>query len=266
MGAGTRPGSVAGMYEHIDVTDEGAFRVITMQRAHRRNSLSEAHLAELDRAFAEAGASSARGIIVAAEGPVFSSGHDFEDMAGRDLPSMEALLELCARVMQRIPDLPQPVVAQVQGLATAAGCQLVASCDLAVAGESTAFRLPGGKGGWGCTTPAVAVARAVGRKRALEMLLTGDPIDAATALSWGLVNRVVPDADVPAATRALLEAATAGSALAKGVAKRAFHTQVDLPLPQAYDYATRVMAASSQLPPAKENVAAFLQKRKAEFD
>lgn len=254
------------MYTHIGVTTEGPFRVITMQRAGRRNSLSEDHLRELDHALAEAADSEARGVIIAAEGPVFSSGHDFADMAGRDLPSMERLLGLCATVMQRIPTMPQPVVAQVEGLATAAGCQLVSSCDFAVAGESAHFQLPGGRGGWGCTTPAVGVARAVGRKHALEMLLTGDPIDAPTALAWGLVNRVVPDEDVASATRELLGAATRGSALAKGLTKQAFYKQVDLPTPQAYDYATRVMAASSQLPPAQENIAAFLEKRKPVFD
>lgn len=254
------------MYDHIDVTDEGPFRVITMQRAHRRNSLSEDHLAELDRALAEAAASEARGVIIAAEGPVFSSGHDFEDMSGRDLPGMERLLELCGTVMQRIPTMPQPVIAQVEGLATAAGCQLVSSCDLAVAGASARFQLPGGRGGWGCTTPAVGVARAVGRKHALEMLLTGDAIDAETALAWGLVNRVVPDDQVADATRELLTAATRGSALAKGVTKQAFYKQVDLPVPQAYDYATRVMASSSQLPPAQEGIAAFLEKRRPVFD
>jgi enoyl-CoA hydratase/carnithine racemase len=254
------------MFRHIEVTDEGPFRVITMQRERSRNSLSEDHLAELDRALADAATSTARGVIIAARGPVFSSGHDFADMAGRDLAAMTRLLDLCATVMLRIPALPQPVIAQVEGLATAAGCQLVASCDLAVAGASTAFQLPGGRGGWGCTTPAVAVSRAVGRKRALELLLTGEPIDAPTALAWGLVNRVVPDGEVPAATRELLSLATRGSVAAKGVAKRAFHVQVDLPLPAAYQYATQVMASSSQTASAKEGVAAFLEKRRPEFD
>ncbi len=253
------------MFQHISVADEDAFRVITLQRPAARNALSEAHLTELDRALTDAAASDAVGVIIAAAGPVFSSGHDFSDMAGRDLESMLALLDLCATVMQRIPSLPQPVIAQVEGLATAAGCQLVASCDLAVAGESTGFQLPGGKGGWACTTPAVAVARAVGRKRALELLLTGDPIPAATALEWGLVNRVVPDAEVPAETRRLLAAATRGSAPSKAIGKRAFHRQVDMELPQAYEYATQVMASASQHPHAQEGLAAFLEKRRPDF-
>src|SRR2546430_892351 len=127
-------------------------------------------------------------------GPLFWSGHDFADMVERDLDGMRRLLATCTELMLTIQRVPQPVVAQVQGVATAAGCQLVASCDLAVAAEEATFATPGGKGGWFCTTPMVAVARAVGRKRALEMLLTGDPVDAATALGWGLVNRVVPRA------------------------------------------------------------------------
>src|SRR5690606_34652043 len=184
-------------YEHIAVAAEGPFTVVTMRRPERRNALSEAHLRELQDAFRTIGASAARGAILAAEGPVFSAGHDFADMNGRDLPAMRRLLLLCSDVMQTLHAMPQPVIAQVSGLATAAGCQLVASCDLAVAGASSRFQVPGGKGGWFCTTPGVALARAIGRKRALEMLLTGDPIAAATALGWGLVNRVVPDADGP---------------------------------------------------------------------
>ena len=257
--------SLAGM-EYLRVDHESDITVITMDHSSRRNALSEAHLHELDRALDEAGASKARGVIIAAEGPAFSSGHDFGDMVDRDLEAMHALLDLCSTVMQRIPRMPQPVIAQVQGAAYAAGCQLVASADMAVAAESATFAVPGGKGGWFCTTPGVAVARAVGRKRALEMLLTGDPIDAHTAAEWGLVNRVVPDADLAGATRELMRRATRGSAMAKGIGKRAFYRQVDLDLAAAYDYATEVMASSSQLAPAKENMAAFLEKRRAVFD
>ena len=254
------------MYQGISVKDEGVLRIITMTRPERRNSLSEAHLLELDDALAEAAASDARAVILAAEGPVFSSGHDFKDMQGRDLRELERLMEICAAVMQRIPAMPQSVVAQLEGLATAAGTQLVASCDLAVAGESTSFRLPGSRAGLACTTPAVAVARAVGRKRALEMLLTGAPIDAATALDWGLVNRVVPDEEVAAASRELALSTTHGSMVASAIGKRSFFKQVDLPLPQAYDYATKVMASAATLPAAQENMAAFIEKRPAVYD
>lgn len=203
--------------------------------------------------------------MLAAEGPVFCAGHDFADMKGRDLESMRALLLLCAEVMQTLQSIPLPVVAQVEGLATAAGCQLVASCDLAVAGESARFQVPGGRGGWFCTTPGVALARAVGRKRALEMLMTGDPIDARTACEWGLVNRVVGDGEVAHAARTLLERATRGSARSKALGKQAFYRQIDLDVPAAYAYATEVMAAASQTPDAQENLDAFLAKRAPRF-
>ena len=252
-------------YEHISVAEQGDWTAVTMRRPERRNALSESHLRELKHAFEVIGAGKARGVILAAEGPVFSAGHDFADMDGRDLHAMRRLLFLCSDVMQTLQQMPQPVIAQVEGLATAAGCQIVASCDLAVAGESAHFQVPGGRGGWFCVTPGVALARAVPRKQALEMLLTGDPIDAATALRWGLVNRVVPDADVPEATRELLALATRGSASAKGLGKQSFYRQVDLPLPEAYAYATEVMASASQTEDAQENLRAFVEKRRPRF-
>jgi len=157
--------------------------------------------------------------------------------------------------------IPQPVVARVHALATGAGCQLVATADLAVASQEATFCTPGGKGGLFCTTPMVAVGRSIGRKRALEMAMSGDPIDAQTALSWGLVNQVVPAEELKAATDALLERVTRGSALAKGIGKQAFYAQIGLDQPRAYDYATEVMASASQLPDAQEGIAAFLEKR-----
>jgi len=252
-------------YEYISLCDENELAVLTMRRPERRNALSEGHLRELRDALRTVAKSSARGLVLAAEGPVFCAGHDFADMDGRDLEAMRSLLFSCADVMQALQALPQPVIAQIEGLATAAGCQLVASCDLAVAGESARFQVPGGMGGWFCTTPGVALARAVGRKRALEMLLTGDPIDARTAREWGLVNRVVPDGDVPRETRALLVRATRGSVRSKALGKQAFHRQVDLDVPGAYAYATEVMAAASQTPDAQENLRAFLEKRRPRF-
>lgn len=253
-------------YRHIQVGEEDAFAVVTMRRPERRNALSEEHLGELLRAFRGIGEGKARGAVLAAEGPVFSAGHDFADMHGRDLASMRRLLAVCSDLMRTLQAIPQVVIAQVEGLATAAGCQLVASCDLAVAGESARFAVPGGRGGWFCTTPGVALARAVGRKHALEMLLTGDPIDAPTARDWGLVNRVVPDERVAAETRALLGAATRGSAESKALGKQAFYRQVDLDLTAAYAHASEVMAAASQTEDARENLAAFLEKRKPRFD
>jgi enoyl-CoA hydratase/carnithine racemase len=252
-------------YEHISLEQEGAFGIVTMRRPERRNALSESHLRELLHAFESIGASKARGAILAGEGSVFSAGHDFADMRGRDLGEMRRLLLVCADLMQTIQALPQPVIAQVSGLATAAGCQLVATCDLAVASASSRFQVPGGRGGWFCTTPGVAVARAVGRKHAFEMLATGDAIDAPTALAWGLVNRVVADEDVAVETRALLTRATRGSAQAKALGKHAFYEQVDLALPAAYAHATEVMAAASQTADAQENLSAFLEKRAPRF-
>jgi len=252
-------------YEYIRLEREGAFAVVTMCRAHRRNALSEAHLRELLGAFETIAGSDARGAILAADGPVFCAGHDFDDMHGRDLESMRRLLAVCRDLMLLLCEIPQPVVAEVRGLATAAGCQLVASCDLAVAGETAQFQTPGGRGGWFCHTPGVALARAVGRKRALEMLFTGDPIDARTALDWGLINRVVPDAEVPAATRELLTRATRGSPSAKARGKRTFYAQVDRDLRSAYDIATEVMAASSQSPHGQERIEAFVEKRAPDY-
>lgn len=252
-------------YEHLEVEREDAFAVITMARPEKRNALSEAHLRELLHAFETAGASDARGVILAARGPVFSAGHDFVDMDGRDIVTMRALLKICERVMTTIHALPQPVIAQVEGLATAAGCQLVATCDLAVAGASARFAVPGGRGGWFCTTPGVALARAVGRKHAVEMLLTGDAIDAPTAQAWGLLNRVVPDERVARETRALLARATRGSPSAKGIGKQALYRQIDLPTGDAYAYATEVMAGASQTADAQEGLRAFLEKRRPRF-
>jgi enoyl-CoA hydratase/carnithine racemase len=249
----------------LRVSREDRFAVVTLTRSEKRNSLSEEVLSELRDALEQVGESPARGVILAAEGPVFSAGHDFGDMAGRDLDAMRRLLSLCSEVMQSIQRMPQPVCAQVEGLATAAGCQLVASCDLAVAGESARFAVPGGRGGWFCTTPGVALARAVSRKRALEMLLTGDPIDARTAAEWGLINRVVPDTAVAQETRNLLALATRGSAASKALGKRAFYRQVDLPLAEAYAEAGEAMAQASQTDDAREGMASFLEKRKPVF-
>ena len=252
-------------YQHLRINIDDGIAKVTMCRSHRRNSLSEDHLRELLAAFETIAKNNARGVIIAAEGPVFSSGHDFNDMVDRDLDAMKHLLELCGEFMQLIQRMPQPVIAQVEGLATAAGCQLVASCDLAVCGESARFQTPGAFGGWFCHTPGVAVVRAVGRKRALEMLLTGDPIDARTASEWGLVNRVVPDADVAAETRALLERATRGSTRSKAEGKQAFYAQADLDTAGAYAYATEVMAATSQSADGRETMRAFVEKRRPVF-
>lgn len=252
-------------YEHVLVDRRESFTTITMNRPERRNALSTEHMVELIAAFREAGASDARGIVLAGNGPVFCAGHDFSEMIGADLVSMRALLEVCTELMDTIQGVPQPVVARVHSLATAAGCQLVATCDLAVASEDAGFAIPGGKGGWFCHTPLVAVARNVGRKRAAELAFTGDPIDAATALDWGLVNRVVPADELDVAVLTLLERATRGSAMSKGLGKHGFYSQVDLDREKAYTYAVELMAAASQTADAQEGMASFVEKRPAKF-
>ncbi|WP_280383494.1 enoyl-CoA hydratase-related protein [Nocardia wallacei] len=248
-------------YQHLLVARDGDTVRITMNRPDRRNALSAEHLTELLSAFREAGDSDATGIVLGGNGPVFSAGHDFADVAARFLLEVRELLTLCTELMSTIEAVPQVVVARVHGLATAAGCQLVASCDLAVAAESAGFALPGGKGGWFCHTPAVPVARAIGRKRLMELALTGDPIDARTAEQWGLVNHVVADADLDTAVDDLLARATRGSRASKALGKRTLYAQLDRPEADAYAIAVEVMAAASQLPGAREGMAAFLEKR-----
>src|ERR1700761_3719536 len=211
-------------YEHILVDRSGDFATVTMNRPQRRNALSLAHMYELIGAFGDLGRSDVLGIVLAGNGPVFCAGHDFADVAQADLAQVRTLLQTCTELMTLMQQIPQPVVARVHGLATAAGCQLVASADLAVASADAAFAAPGGKGGWFCHTPMVAVARNVGRKRAAELAYSGDTIDAATALDWGLVNRVVPPAELDAATFALMERVTRGSAESKGIGKQALYT------------------------------------------
>jgi enoyl-CoA hydratase/carnithine racemase len=249
-------------YEHILVSSDGGLATVTMNRPERRNALSEAHMTELIDALRRIGeAGDARAVVLAAAGPVFSAGHDFADMAERDLAGMRRLLATCTELMLALQRLPQPVVAQVQGTATAAGCQLVATCDLAVAADTATFATPGGKGGWFCSTPMVAVSRVLTPKRALEMLFAGDPIDAATALAWGLVNRVVPAERLVEETAALARAASRGSTASKALGKRAFYDTVALDVEAAYARACEVMASSAVTDDGREAMRSFLEKR-----
>ncbi len=260
---GADPGAGHAAYEHIRVERSGDTITITMARAARRNSLSEDHLRELLAAFLETGRGDAKAIVLAADGPVFSAGHDFADVAARDVDGVRDLLRLCTAVMQAIESVPQVVIARVHALATAAGCQLVASCDLAVAAQSAGFALPGGKGGWFCHTPAVPVARSIGRKRLMEMALSGDVIDATTAADWGLVNYTVPDEELDSAVAELVARTTRGSASAKALGKQTLYAQLDRPERDAYAVALEVMAGASQSDAAREGMAAFLEKRPA---
>jgi enoyl-CoA hydratase/carnithine racemase len=252
-------------YELITLEYEGDFATVTMNYPQRRNALSLKHMLELASAFREVGESNALGVILAANGPAFSAGHDFADVVDHDLVAVRKLLRVCTTLMDTIQEIPQPVLARVHALATAAGCQLVATCDLAVASTEAGFATPGGKGGWFCTTPMVAVSRNIGRKRALEMLLTGDVIDAQTAADWGLVNRVVPPEQLVEESQRLLKAAVRGSYISKGIGKQAYYTQMGLPQPLAYNYAIEVMASTSQIDDAQEGMHAFLEKRKPQF-
>jgi enoyl-CoA hydratase/carnithine racemase len=252
-------------YKLITVEQQDAYTTITMNCPQRRNALSLRHMQELTDAFRHAGESTTLGVILAANGPAFSAGHDFADMVGQDVVAMRQLLQVCTTLMLTIQAIPQPVLARVHAIATAAGCQLVATCDLAIASTSALFATPGGKGGWFCTTPMVAVSRAIGRKRALEMLMTGDPIDAQTAADWGLINRVVQPEKLEAEAQQLITAATRGSFLSKGLGKQAYYAQIDLPQDKAYQYAVEVMASGSQLPDAQEGMHAFLEKRQPHF-
>jgi enoyl-CoA hydratase/carnithine racemase len=252
-------------YEHLLVKHEGPITTITLNRPEKRNALQLGVMTELTAAFEEAGESEALGVVLAANGPVFSAGHNFGDMHGADLDVVRRVFLVCTRMMDTIQAIPQPVLAKVHALATAAGCQLVATCDLAVASEDAAFAIPGGKGGLFCHTPLVAVARNVGRKRALEMAMTGDPIDARTAADWGLVNKVVPADQLDDAVHDLITRATRGSAQSKALGKHGFYAQIDLEQDKAYDYAIELMSSAAMTPDAQEGISAFLQKRSPRF-
>jgi len=202
-----------------------------------------------------------RTVILQAAGKVFCSGHDLSEMVGRDINEYRRLFDICTQLMTTIQSIPQPVIAQVQGIATAAGCQIVATCDLAVASDEASFATPGVKIGLFCTTPMVALTRAVGRKRALQMLLTGDLVDAPTAAEWGLINEVVPATELAQATRKLAARIVGASAFTVALGKEAFYTQVDLNQPKAYAFAKEVMSMNSLAVDAQEGISAFLGKR-----
>ena len=252
-------------FQYVLINNDGPFTTITLNRPEKRNALSLDVMQEVTEAFRQVGETDALGIILAANGPVFSAGHNFADMAGADVDDTYHLFATCTDMMDVIQSVPQVVIARVHALATAAGCQLVATCDLAIAAESAGFALPGGKGGLFCHTPLVAVTRNIGRKRAMEMALTGDPITAATAAEWGLVNHAVPDAEQHTATLDLLARATRGSAHSKATGKRGFYAQVGLDQPAAYALAMELMATSATTLDAQEGIAAFLEKRKPNF-
>jgi enoyl-CoA hydratase/carnithine racemase len=248
------------------LVERGKSARITLNRPERRNALSLELMEELIRALESVAADpESRTIVLDGAGPVFSAGHDLSEMVGRDLGFYQQLFDTCTVLMETIHRVPQPVIAKVHGVATAAGCQLVAACDLAVAAETARFATPGVKIGLFCSTPMVPLSRAVGRKRALEMLLTGEMIDAARALDWGLVNLVVPENALEEAVADLAEKVAGSSPLTVAIGKEAFYAQVELDEHRAYDLTKSVMAMNSLAGDAQEGMSAFLEKRTPEW-
>ncbi|GGC71423.1 enoyl-CoA hydratase [Chelatococcus reniformis] len=241
---------------------------LTLNRPAARNALSDDMIAALTTALAEVAADRAvKAVVIAANGPAFSAGHDMKQMTARRADAdggaayFADLMARCSTMMQAIVELPQPVIAAVEGVATAAGCQLVASCDLAVAGAAARFATPGVNIGLFCSTPMVALSRNVPRKHAMEMLLTGDMIDADSACRFGLVNRVVGAGEALAGARALAAQLAAKSPLTLSIGKRAFYAQLEMGLADAYAYASRVMAENMMARDAAEGIGAFIDKR-----
>jgi enoyl-CoA hydratase/carnithine racemase len=251
----------------VEVTREDGIARLAMNRPERRNALSHEMMTDLLAALDEVACDDATHVLVIeGRGPAFSAGHDLVEMTThRDAAFYEELFATCVRLMTRVHELPQPVIARVHGVATAAGCQLVASCDLAVASADATFATPGVNIGLFCSTPMVPVARAVGSKRALEMLFTGENIDAATALDWGLVNRVVPSDRLDDEVDALARRIAAASPSVVALGKRAFYAQDRLNERAAYDITGRAMVENAQADDAHEGMRAFLEKRSPQW-
>ncbi|HEX3550260.1 MAG TPA: enoyl-CoA hydratase [Candidatus Elarobacter sp.] len=250
-------------YRYITVEPgDDAVGVVTLNRPEKRNALSLEVMRELIAAFDALGADrSVKAVILRGSGPAFSAGHDLREMLDRSVDEYRLTFDTCVRLMETIQSIPQPVIAEVAGIATAAGCQLVATCDLAVASTAATFATPGVKIGLFCTTPMVALTRAIGRKRAMEMLLGGRPIDAATAADWGLVNRVVAPDRLAAETRELARSIAGSAGFVVGLGKAAFYAQIDLDQPKAYAYAKEVMSMNALAADAQEGMDAFVCKR-----
>jgi len=244
------------------VRQDGPAAHITLNRPAQRNALSLEVMREVTAALNRLGEDkSVRAIVIEGSGPAFCAGHDLGEMVGRDLPFYQQVFDVCTEMMEAIHRVPQPVIARVHAIATAAGCQLVAACDLAVAAEDARFATPGVRIGLFCSTPMVPLSRAIGRKRALEMLLTGTPIDAPTALDWGLVNRVVPADALDETISALVDAIAGSSSFTVAIGKEAFYQQIDLDEPRAYDLTKTVMSMNMLAADAQEGICAFLEKR-----
>lgn len=247
-------------WQHIALRQEDVRLTIELARPERRNALSLEMMAEVEKALRSV-SDEVRVVVLAASGPAFSAGHDLGEMVGRPDDFYGELFSVCTDMMEAITSIPQPVIARVHGVATAAGCQLVASCDLAVASTEAWFATPGVRIGLFCTTPAVPLVRAIGRKRAMEMLLTARPVDAETALSWGLVNRVVPPEELDSAVDEFVDTIASYSRRVIGLGKQTFYRQSGLSQHEAYGVAAPVMADNAAADEAQEGISAFLEKR-----
>ncbi|HKA50961.1 MAG TPA: enoyl-CoA hydratase [Candidatus Dormibacteraeota bacterium] len=248
---------------NLQVEDALPAVLITLNRPEQRNALSTPLMQELtDELERHSERPEVRVVILRANGPAFSAGHDLRELVDRTLEEEQEIFEVCTRMMDKIQRIPQPVIAAVQGIASAAGCQLVATCDLAIAAEGARFATPGVRIGLFCSTPMVALSRNIGRKRALEMLLTGTPIDARTAAEWGLVNRVVPADQLDAAALELANQIAASSPLTLRIGKQAFYRQIDVSQDEAYGLMSQTMAENAMTCDAQEGMSAFLQKRR----
>jgi len=253
-------------YEHILFERDEKIACVTMNRPEKRNALSLAHMQELIGRLRSIGEEKeASVIILGGNGPAFCAGHDLSEMVGRDPGFYRHIFDVCCELMETIQAIPQPVIAKVHGVATAAGCQLAAACDLVVAAEEARFATPGVRIGLFCSTPMVALSRAVGQKKSMEMLLTGDFISAEEALTEGLVNRLVAADALEEQTTALAQKIAEASPIVVGIGKQAFYRQLDMPTEQAYAYTKEVMSFNASFADAQEGICAFLEKRKPEW-
>jgi enoyl-CoA hydratase/carnithine racemase len=249
-------------YQYVSVDQRDGIATITLNRPEKRNALSLAVMRELLGVLsAIAEDRTVRAVVLRGEGPAFSAGHDLREMLDRSVDAYREIFDTCVELMTKIQRIPQPIIAEVAGIATAAGCQLVASCDLAVASSAAKFATPGVKIGLFCSTPMVALTRAVGRKRAMEMLLTGEFIDARTAAEWGLVNRVVEPTELAETVRALATKVASAASFVVGLGKAAFYAQIELDQPQAYTYTKEVMSMNALAGDAQEGMTAFIERR-----
>jgi enoyl-CoA hydratase/carnithine racemase len=249
--------------KQVQVEREDGIAVVTMNRPEKRNALSLELMRDLIAAFREIGAdSNVPAVILRGEGAAFSAGHDLRELQCTDVPVIREIFDTCVELMETIQSIRQPVIAEVATIATAAGCQLVATCDLAIASTNAKFATPGVRIGLFCTTPMVALTRAIGRKRAMEMLLTGDFIDASTAAEWGLVNRVVPADDLHNEAMKLAGKIADASPLVVGIGKSAYYAQIDMDQRSAYAYAKEVMSMNALAEDAQEGIGAFVERRR----